>query len=103
MRVLHPTDSEPKTQYSSVPNSKLAAGSTRDLGTEHCSAFEIVSEKVGGGTVSNSSSAPDRHRHLIVRFPVNTNYAPGDAALRNPNSGLEPTGLRIGAEGERLG
>ena len=51
MRVLHPTDSEPKTQHSSVPNSSWRGEPTRDLGTEHCSVFEIVSEKVGAGGI----------------------------------------------------
>lgn len=49
MCVLHPTDSEPKTQHSSVPNSSWRGEPTRDLGTEHCSVFEIVREKMGRG------------------------------------------------------
>ena len=57
MRVLHPTDSEPKTQHSSVPNSSWRGEPTRDLGTEHCSVFEIVSEKMEAGGIEPPSGS----------------------------------------------
>ena len=59
MRVLHPTDSEPKTQRSSVPNSSWRGEPTRDLGTEHCSVFEIVSEKMEAGGIEHEQEGDD--------------------------------------------
>ena len=59
MRVLHPTDSEPKTQHSSVPNSSWRGKPTRDLGTEHCSVFEIVSEKMEAGGIEHDQEGDD--------------------------------------------